>query len=178
MASTTKKTWREGVLSIIDGSGTPKTVDVILGTGNLTFTISTPMEYETNRGVLSTGNVRAADDVPLELSLTSRFIDLYSDYGGSSDEIVTPYEAMYQKGQANADGWVSAGSDACEPYAVDLQIVFDPVCPGGGTAKTDETILFPEFRCESCVGDIEAGTLVFNGKCKDNHPTITRVQSV
>lgn len=172
MPSVVRRSLRDAVLTIKDGTGTPLEVDVIIGTGNITWTVNTPNEYELDRGVVATGTVRAGDEVPLDVNLTCRYIDVFSDITGGED--ITPYEAMYKKGAAAA--WVSAGADSCEPYAVDLVLVWTPVCTGG-TPKTVETVTFAEFRPDSCAFDPDAGTLVFAGKCKSVHPTVVRTQT-
>jgi len=169
MPSTVRKSLREAVLTIKDGTGTPKTVDVIIGTGTLTWTVNTPNEYEPDRGVIGTGQVRLADESPVDVNLTCRFIDMFSVSG----ELVTPYEAVYGIGTASSDGWISAGADNCEPYAVVFEIVFTPVC-SGGSPKTAETITFNEFRADSCAFDPDAGTLVITGKSKEVRPTVVR----
>lgn len=169
MPSTVKKSLREAVLTIKDGTGTPKTVIVKIGTGNLTWTVNTPMEYETDRGSIATGQVRAADDVPVDVNLTCRFIDVFSESG----ELITPYEAVYGIGAAATASWISTGADNCEPFAVEFEIIFTPDC-SGGTPKVNERVVFNEFRAESCAFDPDAGTLVITGKSKEVHPTVNR----
>ena len=169
MASTVSKSLRDGVLTIKDGTATPQTVDIILGTGNITWDVSTPNDYENDRGIVATGQVRKAEEVALSVNITARFIDILSDTG----EEITPYEAVYGLGAAATATWVTTGADNCEPYAVDLSLVFTPAC-SGGTAKTAETIVLPEFRADSCAFDPTAGTIVIVGKCKVVHPTVTR----
>ena len=173
-ASTVRKDLREAVITIEDGSGTPKTTTVIIGEGNLTYTVSTPHEYTADRGIISSGTVRQGDDVPCELSVTCRFIDVYSE--DSTGESITPFEALHGVGEAAAAGWVTAGADACEPYAVVVRVVMTPGC--GSSAKQPETVVFTEFRVESCVFDYDAGTLVFGGKCKVIEPTVLRPATI
>lgn len=167
---------KDAVLTIKDGTGTPKTVAVIIGTGNITWSVNTPKEYVLDRGLLASGTVRDADEVPMDVNLVCRYVDVNSDQGSTPAELVTPYEAIYRKGAAVTASWTSVGADPCEPYAVDLQLVHTPVCTGG-TAKTVETIVFDEFRAEKCDFDPSAGTFTFSGKCKAVHPTVTRTQT-
>lgn len=169
--STVKKDLRNAVLKIKDGTGTPLETTVIIGTGNLTYTVNTPMGYELDRGVLSTGSIRKGDEQPVEVSVNCRWVDVISDAGQTPVEAVTPYEALRRKGAAAA--WVSTAADNCEPYSVELEIVTTPVCLGGA-AKVAETVSFSEFRVETCNFDLDAGTLSFSGKSKEVMPTVTR----
>jgi len=165
--STVRRDLREATLTIYDESETAS-VALIIGTGNVTWTVNTPNEYETDRGAIETGTVKAGDEQPLDINITCRYIDVIS----SGSELVTPYEAVY--GIEGAAAWDSVGADPCEPFATKIEIVWDPACTGGGTPKIDETVVFAEFRPDSCAFDPDAGTLVITGKSKEVHPTVTR----
>ena len=165
MPSVVKKDLRNAVLKIKDGGSEETTV--IIGSGNISFTVNTPMEYELDRGNLATGSVRKADEQPVEVSVTCRWIDIYSDPGFTPAEAITPYEALKRTGAAAA--WETTGADNCEPYAVELELTTTPVCLGG-TAKPPEVIVFSEFRADTCNFDLSAGTLAFSGMSKEVMP--------
>lgn len=169
------KSLKNATLQILDASGTPNVVTVLLGQGNVTWTENYGYDYETERGDIGNGSVRDADEQPVELNVTSKWENTY--YNGSdpdnapdgdTDATVTPYEAL--KGVEAASAWTSTGADACEPYAVKVRIEFDVTCG----SVVDETVTFDEFRCESCAFDVQAGTLVFSGKSKQVRPTVVR----
>jgi hypothetical protein len=170
-ASTKKKDLKTAVIKFIDGTAiTPLETEVLLGTGNLTYTVSLANEYEANRGDIETGDVTKADEVAVQVNITAKWIDVVSEITESS-EPVTPYEALTKTG--NAADWVSVGADSCEPFAVILQITFTPDCTGA-TQKWPEVYTFNEFRVDNCQFDVSAGTMVISGQSKEVAPTVTR----
>jgi hypothetical protein len=150
------------ILKILDGTGTPNTVTVKIGEGNVTWTEKKPRQYTKNRGRLD--GVRNGDEEPVELKIDCRW-DFYKSDGS---EDVTPVEAIKQQGAASS--WTTTGSDDCEPYAVDIHIEYNISC--GATA--DELYVFPEFRYEQIEFDLRAGTFSVSGMCNVTEPTVTR----
>jgi len=137
-------------------------IDIKIGEGNLKYTENKEYNYMLDRGDLDT--VREGDEKPLDVTL--EFVYEFVTTGTS--EAITPVDALKQ--QNSADEWVTSSSDACEPYAVDLQIEHDPPC---GTAQTETTIL-PDFRYEKLEFSLKDATISVTGKCNASKATITR----
>jgi hypothetical protein len=148
----------------IRGGGAEE-VEVVFGEGDFSFDRTTNINYELNRGKLST--VSKGDEAPLEVRFDARFIYLKTRSGSGAD--VTIYDALYQEG--GAASWESSDPDVCQPYAVDLFMRYTPNCPGAGNA---EEALFPLFRVERGSVTYKNGQLSFNGKCNVTKPTLTR----
>lgn len=146
----------------VRGGGVGEKVTVVLGDGNLTYDEKRNMDYVKDRGLLDT--VREGDEEPMDVRLDATW-EFITGTGGSE---VTIEDAMKQRN--NASDWTSTSADACEPFAVDIYILYSPVC--GGT--NGETIILPDFRWESISHDSKAGTLSFTGKCNATQATATR----
>jgi len=146
------------VLTIQDGTGTPNTLNVSLGSGNLTWTERRNMDYILSQGALDT--VREGDEVPIDVSF-----DFKWDYVTATtvpSVAVTPYEALTNTGGASA--WLSSDTaDACAPYAVNLIFVHTPT---PSTCGDIETYTLSNFRYEEISFDASAGTVSCRGKCK------------
>jgi hypothetical protein len=140
----------------------PQQIDIKIGEGNLTYTEAKEYEYLLDRGVLDT--VKEGDEQPLEISL--EFV--YEHVTTGTSESITPPDAL--KNKVGAAEWVSAGSDPCEPYCVDVEIFHDSPC---GTAQ-DETTLLPEFRYDSLEFNLQDATIAVAGKCNATEATVTR----
>lgn len=151
------------VLKIKDGTETPNTLTVKFGDGNFTWDEKTNIEYVKDRGILDT--VREGDDEPMDV----RFEGVYEYYTGPGSTTPTIDDALRKTGDAST--WTSTSADACEPYAVDLEIVNTPTCSG---AKAKETLTFPDFRVESISHDVKAGKISVSGKCNAKRPTAVR----
>ncbi len=141
----------------------PHQVEIVIGEGNFTYEQKKARQYIKNKGRL--GSVRNADEDPMEIAFDFRWDFLRGD----TNDPVTIEEALTQTG--NASGWVSAASDPCEPYAVDLLIVHAPPCSG----FKEEHILIEDFRHESLAHDPKAGQVAVKGNANRVSPTITRV---
>ena len=137
-------------------------LDIKVGEGTLTYGVKRNIEYMLNRGNLDA--VREGDQVPLDVA-----IDATWEYITGSGAVPTIEDMLYQTGPAAA--YLSTDSDACQPYCVDIEVVYDPNCPVGDT----ETILFPQFRYENIEHDLKAGTIKVSGKCNVIRPTAVRV---
>lgn len=154
-------------LYIKDGSTpTPNQVEINIGEGTLSWTEKVTREYTKNRGLLDT--VRDGDQEPMDISLDI-LLEFYKSSSGASAGAVTPMDALKKTGGAAA--WVSTSADPCEPYAVDLEVHYDPPCGG----EELEIYVFPDFRHEQVVGDLKASTLQVTGKCNATQPTVTRI---
>jgi hypothetical protein len=83
-------------------------------------------------------------------------------------ESITPMDAVKRKGSASE--WVNASADPCEPYAVDIEIVYTPPCGGAEI----ETTLFPDFRSDSREVDLGEAQIAVTGRCNATEPIVTR----
>jgi len=154
---------KQCTLTIQDGTGTPLSITVKIGEGNLTYTEAQAREYILDRGQLS--NVRNGDDTPLEVSFDFVWEYITASSGGTE----TVEDALKQVGEASS--CVSTDTDECNPYAVDLIFEFTPT---PSTCGDKETITFPDFRWESLEHDAQAGQISVSGKCNVTSPTVVR----
>lgn len=158
---------RNAVLKIKDGTTpTVKTLTVKIGEGNLSVSEKKNREYRMDRGTLDT--VRDGDDTPLEVSFDFRWQYLKASTGDTP----SVRDVLRKEGEASA--WVTTDSDACAPYAVDLEFTWTPEC----TADDIETITLPDFRYEEISYDAKAGTIAVSGKCNVTAMTIARTAQV
>ena len=140
----------------------PQQLAIKIGDGNITYTESNEYEYDLDRDILDT--VREGAQVPIDVS-----IDFVYEFitTGTSEEI-SVMDALKKKG--GASGWVSSSADPCEPYAIDIEVVYTPLC----TTSEIETTTFPEFRSESREVDFSEATVSVSGRCNVTEPIITR----
>ena len=136
-------------------------LEVSIGDGDLKYSENSQYKYDLDRGRLDT--VRDGDEVPMDVNMN--FTWSYTKSG--TGEPIAPIEAI--KGIGAAVEWVSTG-DACEPYAVDLEVRNVPKC----AASYKETYLFPAFRAEKRDHDFKNANVAVNGKCNATEPVITR----
>lgn len=141
---------------------TSQQIEVTIGEGNLTWTEAKEYEYLLDRGDLDT--VKEGDEQPLEVSL--EFV--YEHVTTGTSETITPVDAV--KGSGGADEWVSSSDDACEPYAVDLEVLHCVPCGG----DQDERVTFPDFRYESLEFDLGEATIAVSGRCNASEATVER----
>jgi len=146
--------------AVITFSG--RTLEIKIGEGNLTYNEQRTMEYVLDRGILD--NVREGDDVPMDISLDFVWEFLTASTGGTP----TIEDAFKNRGEA-AD-WTSSDSDACRPYAVDVEIEHVPPCGN----QEPETVLLPDFRWESFNHDLRAATVAVSGKCNAKVAVVAR----
>ncbi len=140
-----------------------RTLEVKIGTGNVTYNEQRQIVYTLDRGVLDTA--REGDDVPMDVVLD--FIwEFLTAVSGSGTPTV---EDVFKK-QGEASGWETSASDACEPYAVDIQIQHIPPCSG----EQVETLLFPDFRYESLNHNLRDAAVAVTGKCNAKQAIVSR----
>jgi len=137
-------------------------IEIKVGDGNLTWTVNREFEYLLDRGDLDT--VREGDQVPLDVTLDM----VYEFITTGTDLVITPYDAL--NGIGGASEWVSSSADACEPYAVDIEVEHDPPC---GSEESEITTL-PDFRYDTLEADLSAATVVATGRCNTVLPTLER----
>jgi len=140
----------------------PQQIDIKIGDGNITYTENKNYEYDTDRGVLDT--VREGDEAPMDVNLD--FVYEYITTG--TNESITPMDALKQKG--GASDWFNSSSDPCEPYSVDIEVVYTPPCGGDEI----ETTLFPDFRPDSKEVDLGEASVSVSGRCNALEPVVTR----
>lgn len=150
-------------LTILDGTGTPNTLVVYFGEGNFSYSEQRPLEYKKDRGKVATGQVRLADEEPVQVTINASWTEMRAASGGA----VTAEEAVKKIGAASA--WTTTGG-ACEPYSVDLQFEYGGECSG----TLGHRLTFSEFRYDKIDYDASGGTFVMTGSCKETMPTIIR----
>jgi hypothetical protein len=141
----------------------PHQIEVTIGDGNLTYDEKRTFKYIRNRGHLDT--VRQDQDEPVDVTLDATWEFLRAVTGDPP----TIEDALKQRGQASA--WISSSSDTCEPYAVDVEVEYDPPCTG----EQREIITLNDFRYESFAHDLKMGTLAMKGKANVTEATVVRV---
>jgi hypothetical protein len=162
-----KKVWRTSyaqidlkncTITLKDGGS--NTLEVVIGEGNLTYQEKKTRQYFRDRGQLDT--VRDGDEEPVDVRLdfTWEFLK------GDSDTTIE--DALKKRGGAAA--WVSSSADACEPYAVDIEVKYNPPC----SSVKNEVILLADFRWETLDHDMRGGTVSVTGKCNITEATVTR----
>lgn len=140
----------------------PRELTIKIGDGDLRYTERDEFSYDLDRGELDT--VRQADDVPMEV--VTNFVYEHITTGTSED--IAPMDAIKRRGDA-AD-WISAATDECEPYAVDLLVKHTPPC---GTAEKEFT-LFPDFRSEQREVNFGESSIQITGRCNVVEPVTWR----
>jgi len=156
---------KNAMIRLVDGTpSTPNKLDIKVGDGTVTFDETVVREYVLDRGLLST--VRNGDQAPMDVRLDLMWEFLKAHTTGATS--ITPEDALKRRNGAAA--WVSSDSDSCAPFALDIEIWYDPQC------STDmiEQIILPDFRYESLAHDAKGGTIQCSGKCNATEATITR----
>ena len=144
--------------------GASHSLEVKVGEGNVTFTEHKARKYELDKGNLDT--VRNDDQAPVDVSLEFSWEFLTADTGNPP----TPVDALKRRGEAS--DWISSSSDACEPYAIDIEILNKSECDDG---TKSELILLADFRYEELGYDLTAGQISVTGKCNITDANVTRV---
>lgn len=141
----------------------PHQIEITIGDGNCTYDEKRSFKYIRNRGRLNT--VRQEQDEPVEVSVDATWEFLR----GASGDPPTIEDTLKQRGQASA--WVSSAADKCEPYAVNIEIEYDPPCSG----EKRELILLQDFRQETFNHDLKMGVLAIKGKANVTEASVSRV---
>ncbi len=158
---------KNATIRLVDGAtgtGKPNKLTIKIGDGNITYDEMKPRVYTKDRGLLS--EVRNGDDEPMDVSLD--FIWDFLKASTTGTPAITIEDALKQRG--GAAGWVSTDADLCRPYALDVEIWYDPACK---TAKIEDIIL-PDFRYEKLNHDPKTGMIKCTGKCNAVEPVVTR----
>jgi hypothetical protein len=158
---------KNATITLKDGTGTPRSITIKVGEGNLTYSEKRNIVYTLDRGVLD--EVREGDQVPVDVSF-----GLIWEYitGGSTTGAIGTVEDFLKKRGVYADN-VSSDADTCRPYAVDVVISYVPAC-SGSVVLPNETITLADFRWESLDHDLRAATISCTGKCNVTQATSVR----
>lgn len=143
----------------------PQELAIKIGDGDLKYTENLGYVYDLDRGLLD--DVRLGNDVPMDLSLDF----VYEHITTGTNETISPMDALKQIG--GASGWLSSAEDQCQPYSVDLMIVFTPPC---GTSQV-ETTIFPDVRAEKREVSFKDSKISLTAKCFALVPIVSRSDS-
>tara|TARA_Y100000034_G_C6632751_1_gene276307 strand:+ start:27 stop:491 length:465 start_codon:yes stop_codon:yes gene_type:complete len=150
-----QRSLRDATVTLEDGAGTPLTVVVKVGEGNISFTERRNVEYIRDRGVIDT--VRLGDDEPVDVSF-----DFVWDWIQSTT-LSTDTDSI--RDIIRGDGFTTTG-ESCEPYACNIEIVIT-------ACSNTETITLADFRFEELSYDLRNGTISCSGKCNIAAATVT-----
>lgn len=135
-----------------------------IGEGNLTFNEKQTIEYKRNRGILD--QTRLGDEEPIDVSF-----DFWYEFLQASTGLTPSIEDVLKKRGEAADWLTSDQDDACQPYSVDIEILYTPLCTG----EALELVTLPKFRWETLNHDLKAGTISCSGKCNVTQALIERI---
>lgn len=157
---------KQCTVQFLDGTTpTANVLNIKNGNGSITWTVKRNFIYVLNRGKLDT--VRLGDQEPVEFKMD--LIYEFLEMGSVQTPLVSPEDFLRKR--ANAAGYVTAGADPCQPYAVTIKFAQVQDCPG----VPSEIVLLTEFRFEKISHDLRGGMLNLTGKCNIQVPTISRV---
>ena len=159
---------KDATITLQDGSPTPVELEIKIGEGNLTWSERRNIEYNLDRGNLD--EVREGDQIPVEVRM-----DLVWEYltgGTATGAIGTPEDFLKKRGVYATN--ISTDSDLCRPYAVAIQLEYEPDCTSVTNEK--ERIILTDFRWETLDHDLRAGTLSSTGQCNITEATVTRYE--
>ena len=150
-----------------DGTGTPNELLIKIGEGNITFSENRAIEYILDRGLID--EVREGDEAPVDVSF--EFNWEYLTGSPTTAAPPTPKDALQRTG--NASSWISSDADLCAPYAIDIEILFEPDC-GASAGVENERITISDFRWETLDMDLRAGTISATGRANVKLVTAVR----
>ena len=142
-----KRNLKGAVITVKDGGGKSAVLKVY--DGNVEWTEGVDHEYVLNNGVLD--SVEEGDEQPVEVTF---------DFGW---ETATTTGDRPEDIFLGRNGAVTAGADACEPYACTVEVVKEITC---GSTTITETIPFPELRVDRHTFNYKDGKCSFPAKCK------------
>ncbi|MHC4371445.1 MAG: hypothetical protein ACYSW8_27845 [Planctomycetota bacterium] len=151
-----------GVLDSAVVTFLPQRLQIAIGDGDLAWTESREMLYDLDRETLDT--VRQGAEQPLEIDLAFTFEYVTTESG----QAITPVDAVKRTGEASE--WVSASSDLCEPYCVDVYVIHCVPCG----SDQDQDLLFQDFRYESLEYSIRDASIAVSGRCNVTDAVTTR----
>lgn len=154
---------KEAYLKLKDGGSVEMLVKI--GDGNMTYSEKKNIEYMLDRGNLD--DVREGEDVPIDVSF-----DFTWDYivGQGTSGGAGSVEDFLKHQNAYASN-VSSDTDACRPFAVDLEFIY---MPEPYTCGDKETIALDDFRYEALDHDVSNASISCSGRCNAKMATSTR----
>lgn len=156
---------KQATIKLKDGASA--SLEIKVGEGNVSYSEKRNINYTLDRGLLD--EVREGDQVPVDVSFG--LVWEYVTGGSATGAVGTVEDFLKRRGVYAAN--TSSDADTCRPYAVDIEIVYDPTCAGAAVLP-QETILLSDFRWESLDHDLKAGTISCTGKCNITQATSTR----
>lgn len=154
---------KKATVKFKDGSAVVKSLTLKVHEGTLSYTEHKNRQYVKDRGKLST--VRDADEEPVDVRMDLVWEFITATAGSGTP---TPVDVIKKTGEAAT--WVTADSDTCAPYALDIEIAYDPGCTG----VQKETITLSDFRYETVEANLKEGTFSLTGKCNVVEATAVR----
>lgn len=138
-----------------------------IGDGTMSVDEKRIVEYKKDRGLLDT--VRLGDQEPIDVKLELRWEFLMADSTDpATSSIPSPEDVLKQRGVAS--GWQTTSPDPCEPYCVDIYVIYTPLCPN----VKCEGYLLHMFRYEALNHDFKQGMINMTGKCNVQQMTVSR----
>lgn len=128
------KSFRDGVLSVVDGTATPIVTVCLVAEGDLKIKETSNVVGVLDRGTLH--EIKVGDEAPIEVSFGIKMT-------GYQVGSVTALEAIKKTGAAAA--FVSTRAATTQVYTVDLKFEVK-----GVNGSTEETITVSDFYWESC----------------------------
>lgn len=165
-SNTTSITFTPGVVGTIADNTVltfgPNSIELHIGEGNLEWTEKRNIIYVKDRGKLA--YTRLGDEEPVDVSMEFIWDFLTS----ASGEPVTMKEALTNKGAAST--WLSSADDKCQPYAVNIRIIYTPPCAG----VDKEVILIQDYRYEELQHSTKDAKVATKGKANIQEVISTR----
>lgn len=153
------RSFRDGVLTIRDGTGTPNEAEVVVAEGDLTIKLGKEHLEIKDRGNLH--EIKKGDEIPMEVSFSAKF------HGFDKPTGVGPYEALTKTNDASA--WVGTRDATSDVYTVDLRFELK-----GVDGSVDETVDIPDFYWSSIeFTEGDPSMLSVAGKSWATEPTIS-----
>lgn len=138
-----------------------------IGDGTMSVDEKRVVEYKKDRGLLDT--VRLGDQEPIDVKLELRWEFLFADAGDpATSSVPSPEDVLKQRGLAST--WLTSAKDPCEPYAVNIFVVYTPLCPG----VKCEGYFLQDFRYEALNHDFKQGMINTTGKCNVQQMLVSR----
>ena len=157
---------RDGELVIKDGSGTPKSLTVVLDEGDLSWTQRTNTIEVKDRGSIADGHTRKGDEESVSLSFTAKWTQLIGKSVNSGDPLQLYEMLMFASGAG-----IASTSDDGEQDT--LKFEFTIVDPAGNAS---EKVTFAKVYRESLTmseGN-EANVISFTGRDFESAPAVAR----
>jgi len=139
---------KDAVITVSDGSATPKTARLRIGDGGFTFKQGSEREYKLDAGKL--WRVREGNEVPVEVTLDFVWLHMHTTDVSFSDIIL------------GKNGCVSTDTVyPCDPYACDIDIDFTKAC---GNVTYFDNYKIANFRVEPQDYDPKESMVKVSGK--------------